>query len=427
MTYQEALEYLDAHVNFEAVAADAAALKLEGMRKAMELMAEPQSQYAVLHLTGTNGKTSTARIVTSLLVAKGVSVGTYTSPHLERINERLSWNGEPISDGAFAELVTSLAELEPLLDKRPTWFELVTMAAFRWFADVAVDAAVVEVGMGGRFDATNVADGRVAVVTNVGLDHVDVIGPTRADIAREKAGIVKDGSVLVLGETDPEMVAIFRDTPAAAVWLKGDDFGCESNVVAHGGRLLDVRTPAACYDDLYVPLHGSHQGDNVACALAAAEAFFGSPLEGDLVAEAMASVRSPGRMEIVGRRPLVILDGAHNVAGARALAATLDEEFAGVSGYVLVVGILQSKDPGEMLEALGAARARLVVATRPPSPRALPPQEVADAARALGIDAEVHDDVADALRAARAAAGPDDVVLVTGTLYLVGAARTVLT
>ena len=427
MTYEEAVEYLDAHVNLEVVPANTAAMKLESMSRAMELMADPQRQYPVVHITGTNGKTSTARIITALLENKGLSVGTYTSPHLERVNERLTWNGEPISDGAFAEVISLLAELEPLLDRRPTWFELVTMAAFRWFADIAVDVAVVEVGLGGRYDATNVADAQVAVVTNIGTDHIEVIGPTRADIAREKAGIVKAGTVLVLGETDMELTPILRSAEAAAILQRDEDFACESNVVAHGGRLLDVRTPEARYEDVYLALHGSYQGDNAACALTAAEAFFGAPLEADLVAEAFASVRSPGRMEIVSRRPLIILDGAHNPDGARALSTTIDEEFAGVTGRVLVVGMFTGKDPTEMLTALGADRARLVVSCPPPWPRALPASQVADAARALGVDVEVADEISDAMRVAAAAAGPDDLVLVTGSLYLVGAARAVLT
>src|SRR4051812_24049651 len=187
-------------------------------------MGEPQRTYPVVHLTGTNGKGSTARILTSLLVAKGLSIGTYTSPHLERLNERLAWNGEPISDGALAEVIEAVALVEPMLSSPPTYFDILTAGALRWFADIAVDAAVVEVGLGGRWDATNVADGIVALVTNVALDHAEVIGPTRADIAREKAGIIKPGASLVLGETDPELVPIFRDGPAAAVWERGVDF-----------------------------------------------------------------------------------------------------------------------------------------------------------------------------------------------------------
>ena len=427
MTYEEALSGLDQRVNREAVSAPDAAFKLEGVRELMAVMGDPQQQYPVLHLTGTNGKTSTARILTALLQAKGLSVGTFTSPHLERVNERMTWNGEPITDGALAEVLTALAELEPLLEHRPTWFELIAAAALRWFADVAVDVAVIEVGLGGRYDATNVVDGVVAVVTNVGIDHLEFIGPTREDVAVEKAGIVKPGSTLVLGETDPGIVPIFERAGAAAVWKRGADFACTTSAVAHGGRLLDLRTPGAQYVDVYLALHGAHQGDNAAIALAAAEAFFAAPLEDDVVAEALAAVRSPGRMEVVGRRPLVLLDGAHNVAGAAAAAATLDEEFATDGRRVIVFGCFTGKDPGEMLRAVGAANAKLVVAVAPPWPRALPAADIVHAAHELGVEAVGADSVDDALRLASAAAGPDDVILVTGSLYLVGAARTALT
>src|SRR5437764_6159182 len=291
MDYGDALTFLDEHVNLEALPPRGAELRLEGMRRLMEVMAEPQRQYPVLHLTGTNGKTTTARVLTALLVAKGLSVGTFTSPHLERVNERLAWNGEPIPDGAFGQVIGDVAALEPMLDRRASWFELVTAAAFRWFADVVVDAAVVEVGLGGRNDTTNVADGTVAVVTNVGIDHVEYIGPTERDIATEKAGIVKPGSTLVLGERDQELAGIFRDAGAAVVLERDRDWGCERARVAHHGRLLDLYTPAGRYEGVFLPLHGAHQADNAAAALAAAEAFFGAPLEEEVVAEALASVR----------------------------------------------------------------------------------------------------------------------------------------
>jgi dihydrofolate synthase/folylpolyglutamate synthase len=426
VTYEEAIAWLDQRVNREAVPAPEAAFKLEGVRALMTVMGDPQQQYPVLHITGTNGKTSAARILTALLEAKGLSVGTFTSPHLERVNERMSWNGEPISDGAFAEVVGALAELEALIDHMPTWFELITAAALRWFADIAVDVAVVEVGLGGRFDATNVADGSVAVVTNVALDHLEFIGPTREDIAFEKAGVVKPGATLVLGETDPGLVPIFEREGAATTWLRNEDFACIANAVAHGGRLLDLRTPGATYDAVYLPLHGAHQGDNAAIALAAAEAFFGEPLTPEVVAEGLATVRSPGRMEIVGRRPLVVLDGAHNAAGARAAAATLDEEFSSASGRVIVFGCFAGKDPVELLRALGAEQARLVVACPPPWPRALPAADIVDAAKSLGAEAVPATSVAEALSLAVDAAHVDDLVLVTGSLYLVGAARAVL-
>jgi dihydrofolate synthase/folylpolyglutamate synthase len=240
--YTDALAFLDAHVNLELDPAPrAAAMRLDRIRRVTELMGDPQRACPVVHLTGTNGKGSTARMTTALLAAHGLSVGTYTSPHLERINERLSWNGEPIGDDDFADVVGAVAALEPLLEgERLTHFEILTAAAFRWFADIAVDVAVVEVGLGGRYDATNIADGSVAVVTNVDLDHAEVIGPTRHDIATEKAGIVKPGATLVLGEADPSLRAVFD---ADRVWVRGEEFDCVGNRIAVGGRVLDLRTP----------------------------------------------------------------------------------------------------------------------------------------------------------------------------------------
>jgi dihydrofolate synthase/folylpolyglutamate synthase len=208
------------------------------------------------------------------------------------------------------------------------------------------------------------------------------------------------------------------------LWQAHADFGCDVNELAHGGRLLTLRTPGATYADVYLPLHGAHQGANAACALAAAEAFFGEPLAEDVVAEAFASVTSPGRMEVMSRRPLIVIDGAHNPAGARAAAAALAEEFSAVHGRVVVVGMMRQRDPTEMLRALDADQARLVVATEPDSPRALPAADVADAAKALGVDAVAIPSVGAAVDRAVDAAGPDDLVFVTGSLYVVGQART---
>jgi dihydrofolate synthase/folylpolyglutamate synthase len=215
----------------------------------------------------------------------------------------------------------------------------------------------------------------------------------------------------------------FRQAGAAAVWERGVDFGVASNDMAHGGRLLELWTPGARYADVYLPLHGPHQGDNAACALAAAEAFFGRPVHADVVAEAVAGTRSPGRMEVLGRRPTVVVDGVKNPEGARAAAATLAEEFAGARSLVLVVGLLQGRDPVEMLEALGARKARLVVACTPATPRALPAAEIVAAAHRLGVDAEDGGAVGPAIERARAAADPDDVILVAGSLYVAGPAR----
>ncbi len=306
MNIEGALAYLDAHVNLEtSTSRRAAARRLDRMRDLVGLMGDPQASYPVIHLTGTNGKGSTARMLTALLVEKGLSVGTYTSPHLERINERMAWNGDPIDNASFVEVIEAVAQLEDLLDSPPTHFEIITAAAYRWFADIAVDVAVVEVGLGGRWDATNVADGQVAAVTNVSLDHAEVIGPTLADIAEEKAGIVKPGSVVVMGETEPELVEIFAKAAFAAsaesVWLRGRDFDCTANDLAHGGRHIELVTPGARYPGLFLPVHGAYQGENAAMALAAAEAFFGAPLDPDVVADALASGAAAGPAG--GRQP----------------------------------------------------------------------------------------------------------------------------
>ena len=436
MDLRGALDYLDSHVNLESsVARSAAAMRLDRMRRLVGLMGDPQASYSVIHITGTNGKGSTARMVTALLVERGLSVGTYTSPHLERINERMAWNDEPISDDDFAETIRCVADLEPLLGQGaigqpPTHFEILTAAAYRWFADIAVDVAVVEVGLGGRWDATNVADGEVAVVTNVSLDHAEVIGPTLTQIAEEKAGIVKRGSRVVIGETDPELAEIFvraaADASAEGVWRRGPDFGCLANDLAHGGRRVDLVTPGAQYPGVYLPVHGAHQGDNAAAAVAGAEAFFGAPLHEDVVQTAFGSLRLPGRLEVVARDPLCILDGAHNPAGAAASTAAIQEAFAVRGGKVLVVGLLTGRDPVEMLTAFDAADARLVVACPPPSPRALPAAVVAEAARALGAVAEETTSAPEAVATALALAKPDDIVVVTGSLYVVGAARAAL-
>ena len=423
-SHAEALAALDSHVNLEAGLSDGLPPPtLHRAEQLVSLMGNPEAAYPVVHLTGTNGKGSTARMITSLLVAQGLSVGTYTSPDLQGVHERLTWNEEPISEGALAEVLEGVIRLEELMDEAPTRFEVLTAAAYRWFADLAVDVAVVEVGLGGRWDATNVAEADVAVVTNVSLDHAEILGPTLADIAWEKAGIVKKSSTLVLGEDDAELAAVFRRAGAAEVCERGPDFACERSRTAHGGRLVDLRTPRASYPDVYLPVHGAHQGDNAAVALTAAEAFFGEALSAEVVDEALARVRIPGRMEVVSRRPLVILDGAHNPAGARAAGATLAEDFAAVRDRVVVMGMLRGRDPAEMIRALGLGPTTTLIACPPPSPRAVPAGQVAAAARAMGIDAVTAGTVPEAVDLAMTMAGADDLVLVTGSLYVVGAAR----
>ncbi len=425
--------WLSAHVNLESLNVPAGSRRgpptLERIATLMQYLGSPEVEFPVVHITGTNGKTTTVRVLTELLTALGLKVGAYTSPHLQRVNERMSIDGEPISDDALDEMLYAVSLVEQSVGVDPSYFDVVTSAAFRWFADEAVDVAVVEVGMGGTWDATNVVDGQVAVVTNVSVDHVDYLGPTREQIAQEKAGIVKPGATLVLGETDPNLQAIFEARGAARVFRRDIDFGVRRNVLAIGGRLADFRSPGAEYPDVFLQLHGAHQADNAAIAMAAAESFVGATLAFDVVADALARVQSPGRLEVVGRQPLVLLDGAHNVAGAQALRVALEEEFS-EGPRTLVVGLLREKEPHEMLAALGVdGLDGLLVCCRPPSPRALEASFVAKAAVDLGLSEErieVVDRVEDAVSTALLATPPDGQIVITGSLYVVGAARSVL-
>jgi dihydrofolate synthase / folylpolyglutamate synthase len=423
-----ALEWLDSHIDFESNMPTRRSLPtLERMHALMGLLGDPHESIPSVHVTGTNGKGSTSAMVTALMMAQGLSVGTYSSPNLHRVAERLARNAEPIDDASFLGVLSELASLEPMLDQRPTRFELLTAAAFSWFADEAVDAMVIEVGLGGSWDSTNVVHGDVAVLTNFSYDHTDVLGPTLEGIAEDKSGIIEPGSVVVVGETNPELVAIVRTRAAAlgaaAVWVAGREFGCEENRVAVGGRLVTLWTPGGRYEDVLLPLHGAHQGSNAACALAAAEAFFGRPLDAGVVQEGFGAVRVPGRLEVLGRRPLLLLDGAHNVAGMTALGLALAEEFTTDGLGVAVVGMLSGRDPSAMLAALAPSGITTLVACQPDSPRALAATDLADAGRALGMTVHVEPSVPRALRQARALVSADGLVLVAGSLYTVGAAR----
>lgn len=420
--------YLNAHSNLETAVVRAALPTLERIGRLVEAMDHPQRTYPVIHITGTNGKGSTARLITSILAATGLSVGTFTSPHLERVNERISRNGEPVSDEDLAHTIGAVAALDAALGIDPSYFEILTAAGFRWFADQAVDVAVVEVGMAGRWDATNVADGTVAVITNVSRDHTEYLGEDLAGIAAEKAGIIKPGSTVILGETAPALAAVFDrvadEVGAGLVWRRDEEFGAERNRMAVGGRVVDLRSPGASYEGVFLPLHGAHQGDNAALAVAAVEAFFARPLGDEVVREGCAKTVVPGRFEILGRSPMVVLDGAHNPAGARTTVATLGD--FGTDRRVLVLGFL-GRDPDEMLAAFDVGPSdRLVIACRPPSPRATPSREVAAAAARRRADVEIIDDLPAALSHALGVAGEDDAVIVTGSLWLVGAARSLL-
>jgi len=420
---------------------------LDRINRLAELLDHPERTAPAIHLTGTNGKTSTARMVASLLAAFGVGAGVYTSPHLQDVRERVATATRLISPEEFAEtwayLEPFLAEVDRASEQPVTFYEALTALAFTWFAELPVDAQVVEVGMGGTWDATNLVHGKVAIVNRVALDHPE-LGDTPAAVATEKAGIIKRGATVVSQEQDDDVLAVIAERAArqeARLLVAGPDFGVERRRQAVGGQLLDLRTPSGVVPDVLVPLHGRHQADNAAGALVAVEAFLGAHegswgpgtdaptserrlLDPGTVRVGFAAVTSPGRLEVVSRQPLVLLDGAHNPAGARALAAALLEEFV-VDRRTLVVACLADKDLRGILEGLAPATGRLVVTTNR-SPRAAPAERLRKEAEALGLRAEVAPDVASAVQRAIDGAGETEAVVVTGSLYTVGEARELL-
>jgi dihydrofolate synthase/folylpolyglutamate synthase len=423
---ERAFAYLDAHSVYEKTGRIDSP-STANIERLVQLLGDPHLAYRTVHVTGTNGKGSTSQMITKLLMAHGLRVGTYTSPHLERVNERLMLNGEPISDDELAANVLAIADLEPLVGARLSYFEVMTAVAFRFFADSAIDVGVIEVGLLGRWDATNVVQSDVAVLTNVSLDHTEFAGPTHAHIAREKMGIVKPGSVFVQGEARSELEEIFAGASCQRRVVRNRHFGLAANELAVGGRLVDVRTTRGRYDAVFVPLHGAHQGDNAAVAIAAVEEFFEHEISRAVLEEGFASVTMPGRFEVIGHQPLAIVDGAHNVGGAEVCADVFFNDFQVAGRRVLVVGMLKSREPHELLGALRADEFDQVICCTAPTPRGTSAETVAAAAREVGSDEViVADDVASAISIAYGSLRAEDALLVAGSLYVVGAARPVL-
>ncbi|NBH03870.1 folylpolyglutamate synthase/dihydrofolate synthase family protein [Amycolatopsis sp. SID8362] len=411
-----------------------------------QLLGEPNKGYPVLHVAGTNGKGSTARMIDALLTRMGLRVGRYTSPHLQLVTERIALDGQPISAARYAELWHDIAPYVSMVDGAAadgvamSKFEILTGMAFAAFADAPVEAAVLEAGLGGAWDATNVADADVAVITPIGLDHVEYLGPDAVSAAREKAGIIKPGSVAVIAEQDPEVQKVLLERAVevdAAVARAGSEFGVLEREVAVGGQLLKLQGLGGVYDDVFLPLHGAHQAANAALALAAVEAFFGAGKDKQLVVEAVreafAEVETPGRLERVRAAPAVMIDAAHNPHGARALAATVAEEFA-FRRLVAVVGVMAEKDAHGILDALEPVVSDVVV-TRNSSPRSMPLEELNQLAISVfGEDRVVAEtDLETAIETAIALVETNDDpeeplsgggVLVTGSVVTAGEART---
>jgi dihydrofolate synthase / folylpolyglutamate synthase len=399
---------------------------LDRIRALTELLDHPELTYRTIHVTGTNGKTTTARLAARILCAQGLSAGLYTSPHLGSVTERLALCDEPIREQEFADAYAHLRPYLEEIDRRGesvTYFETLTALAYLWFADKPVDVGVFEVGMGGTWDATNLIRGEVAVIGRIGLDHPE-LGSTVEEVAREKAGIIKPGSIALVAQQRPDALAVIEARAAevgADMRLEGRDFSVERREVAVGGQLLAVRGLKGEYPDLFLPLHGRHQAHNAAIAVAASEALKDGPLAEAPLRATLAEARSPGRLEVVSRRPLIVLDGAHNPDGAAALSAALGEEFVWQRLH-LVIGVLDTKDVDGIVEPV-AIRADAAYACANAHPRSLPPGRIGAACEKSGLPVRTFDSVALALDAAEAAADADDVILVTGSLYTVADAR----
>ena len=427
MTFERELRWLDAQVSLEAKGLPKAGathgLGNDAIRSLLQLLGDPQLDAPVIHLTGTNGKGSTAHMISLILREHGLRVGTYGSPHVSVINERIQIDAEPLTDDEFADALEVVRLAAEHGEVAASWFDIVTATAFRAFSDAAVDVMVIEVGMLGRFDSTNVVYGVVSVVTNISKDHTDGAEGWREAIALEKAGIVKPGSTLILGDIDDDLHHFFQDEGPSSVIRFGPEVELMANALGVGGRVIDVRTPRDVYDGVMVSLHGRHQGVNAALAIAAAEAFLDGPLERDHLDAALGQAVMRGRFEVLAAEPIIVIDGAHNPHGARTAAKTFAEAFTPFGQRMLIVGMMDEKDPVEMLQSLDATSVEIVICCEPDWPRAMPAVKLADAARSIGIEPDIATSPSDAIELALSYASEGDAILVAGSLYVAGAIR----
>lgn len=428
MNYQQAIAYVDKHIGLGGEPG------LDRINDLLDLMGRPHEGYPLIHVAGTNGKTSTSRLATLVLVAHGLTTGTYTSPHLQAIEERLSVNGRVSTSEEFAVAISDVAAFADLRENAGevpnTYFELNTAAAFAFFADQAVNAAVVEVGLGGRLDATNVVDAEVCVVTSIGIDHTEFLGEDIAGIAAEKLAIAGPRSILVTGPLPDEALDQANRT-ARELGIHhrrfDRDYGIESYERGVGGWLVTVNGAEATYEDIFLPLHGRFQLVNLAIAIAACEALVGRKLDPEAIRDAAAVASAPGRMEPLASSPFVMVDGAHNADAIGTLVESLREEYP-TTKWELVLGVMGEKNVDLMIERLGPI-ARGVITTAVDSTRSISPIELAQRVGRIlpNLPVLVSEQVEDGLDMARAEAGSDGAVLVTGSLYVVGEARNILT
>ena len=408
--------------------------RLEPTKRAVELLGDPQRSYRVIHVTGTNGKTSTTRFIERILREHGLRTGRFTSPHLVRLNERMALDGEPVSD---EQLISVYSDIEPILEfvdqeltekgENPlTFFEALAVLGFAVFADAPVDVLVLEVGMGGAWDSTNVADGDVAVFTPIGLDHMDRLGNTIEEIAETKSGIIKAGALVVSSAQEPSVLAVLEQVSgkiAEGFKLEGRDFQVREFVPTDTGQLISISGLTGQYGPYAAPVFGSHQGQNLAVAVAAVEAFLGGgeiQIADDILRSAISDVSSPGRLQLIKTEPALLLDGAHNPAGAQILANALRAEFSN-KPLVGLVAVLADKDVAGLLANLAGVFESVVI-TQSSSPRSMPAAELETVAtQSLGQDVVTISDFELALEhAKRRASEIDGIVVVTGSITLVG-------
>jgi len=407
--------------------------RLEPTRRAVELLGDPQKSYRVIHITGTNGKTTTTRIIERILRELGLRTGRFTSPHLVRLNERMAIDGEPVGDQQMAEVWADIepilalvdAELEAAGDTKLTFFEALAVLGFAVFADAPVDVLVLEVGMGGEWDSTNVADGDVAVFTPISIDHAERLGNTVGEIAKTKSGIIKAGAIVVSSAQPAEALEVIESKSASIaerIAVYGRDFEVLDVEPDVAGQRFSVKTLTSEYRDLFLPLQGEYQAENAALAISAVEAFFGASnrLFDDVLRVAIADSTSPGRLQVVSRNPLTILDAAHNPGGAEVLARAMKKSF-GAPETVAVVSILADKDATALLEALDET-AKTFIITKSSSPRAIEVDELAHIARnVFGAErVKTAESALTAMTLARREVVDNGAILVTGSITLVG-------
>lgn len=422
MNYEDAVAYMDTTINFGIQPG------LEQIRALCDILGKPQELFNSIHIAGTNGKTSTARIVSAILAEHGLKVATYTSPHLISYAERFLINNQPVAEEHFAG---SLNEIIPYIEKvnkesvEPlTHFEILTALAFYMFAWEDLDCAVIETGMGGRWDATNIIFPQVAAITNVELEHTDRLGKTISKIAWEKAHIIKNGSKAVAGNLRKEALSVVKERceeQKVQLLSFGSDFMLNSTgKLDSRAQMISIKGLYCSYDDIILPLLGEHQGENAALAVAISEAYLKGPLSLEKLKTACRKVTSPGRFEIISRDPFIVLDGAHNVSGILRLAHTLDQtEF---SRLILVLAILEDKNVDEMLEPL-IPKADFIIVTENHSERCLKAEQLAKKVAMVGSNFKVVPDIKEALQLAVRNTEQDDLVLVTGSLYTVGESK----